>query len=127
VNSGEEGEMDLAKLQASAKSASTLLKALANEHRLLILCRLVDQERSVGELVKAVGLSQSALSQHLARLRRDGIVRTRREAQTIFYTIASPEAREVLATLYELYCGERAPERPAVAAGEETVRAPLCA
>lgn len=97
--------MDVAKLQASAKRASALLKALGNEHRLMILCRLVDQERSVGELVRAVGLSQSALSQHLARLRRDGIVKTRREAQTIWYSIASAEATEILAALYELYCG----------------------
>lgn len=97
--------MDLAKLQASAKGASALLKAIGNEHRLMILCRMIDQERSVGELVRAVGLSQSALSQHLARLRRDGIVKTRREAQTIWYTIASPEATQVLRALYELYCG----------------------
>lgn len=125
---GGEGKMDLAKLQASAKSASTLLKALGNEHRLMILCRLVDQERSVGELVKAVGLSQSALSQHLARLRRDGIVRTRREAQTIWYTIASPEAREVLATLYELYCGTPASRETAAAeTGDGAVRAEVCA
>jgi DNA-binding transcriptional ArsR family regulator len=127
ADGAEEGEMDLAKLQASAKSASTLLKALANEHRLLILCRLVDQERSVGELVRAVGLSQSALSQHLARLRRDGIVRTRREAQTIWYTIASPEAREVLATLYELYCAQPAPAERSATAEEGKVRAEVCA
>jgi|DewCreStandDraft_4_1066084.scaffolds.fasta_scaffold00150_105 DNA-binding transcriptional ArsR family regulator len=120
--------MDLAKLQVSAKSASALLKALGNEHRLMILCRLVDQERSVGELVRAVGLSQSALSQHLARLRRDGIVRTRREAQTIWYTIASPEAREVLATLYELYCGTPpAREESSAKTGDGSVRAEVCA
>lgn len=119
--------MDLAKLQANAKNASALLKALANEHRLLILCRLVDQERSVGELVKAVGLSQSALSQHLARLRRDGIVRTRREAQTIWYTIASPEAREILATLYELYCGRSGAVERRADTEEVTARAEVCA
>lgn len=112
--------MDVAKLQASAKSASALLKAIGNEHRLMILCRLIDQERSVGELVRAVGLSQSALSQHLARLRRDGIVKTRREAQTIWYTIASAEAAEVLRALYEVYCG--APRSHGVAAGDGAPR-----
>lgn len=96
--------IELADIQRNAKAASRLLKALANEHRLLILCQLVGRERSVGELVRAVGLSQSALSQHLARLRRDGMVRTRREAQTIWYSIASPEVTAVLGTLYDLYC-----------------------
>jgi DNA-binding transcriptional ArsR family regulator len=114
---GGESGMDVAKLQASAKGASTLLKAIGNEHRLMILCRLIDQERSVGELVRAVGLSQSALSQHLARLRRDGIVKTRREAQTIWYTIASSEATEVLRTLYGLYCGAPRPLGVATADG----------
>jgi DNA-binding transcriptional ArsR family regulator len=96
--------MDLDKFQASARKASTLLKAMSNEHRLLILCQLVTGEKSVGELVRLVGLSQSALSQHLARLRRDGLVKTRRAAQTIFYTVASSEALAVLERLHELYC-----------------------
>lgn len=113
--------MDVAKLQVSAKRASTLLKALGNEHRLMILCRLIDQERSVGELVRAVGLSQSALSQHLARLRRDGVVKTRREAQTIWYSIASAEATEVLRTLYELYC--EPPRLAELPTGEGALRA----
>lgn len=101
--------IELADIQRNAKAASRLLKALANEHRLLILCQLVGRERSVGELVRAVGLSQSALSQHLARLRRDGMVRTRREAQTIWYSIASPEVTAVLGTLYDLYCAAPSP------------------
>ena len=71
-------------LQENAREASILLKAMSNEHRLLILCQLVPGEKSVGELVRLVGLSQSALSQHLARLRRDNLVRTRRDAQTIY-------------------------------------------
>ncbi|MEK0085076.1 ArsR/SmtB family transcription factor [Benzoatithermus flavus] len=96
--------MNLDKLQASARKASTLLKAMSNEHRLLILCQLVGGEKSVGELVRLVGLSQSALSQHLARLRRDNLVRTRREAQTIYYSVASDEALAVLQQLYQLYC-----------------------
>jgi DNA-binding transcriptional ArsR family regulator len=77
---------------------------MSNEHRLLILCQLVMGERSVGELVRLVGLSQSALSQHLARLRRDNLVRTRRDAQTIYYSVASSEALAVLKLLYKLFC-----------------------
>jgi DNA-binding transcriptional ArsR family regulator len=106
----EERQMNLEKLQASARKASTLLKAMSNEHRLLILCQLVNGEKSVGELVRLVGLSQSALSQHLARLRRDSLVRTRREAQTIYYSVASDKALAVLQQLYQLYC-----EAPAAA------------
>ncbi|HFD17099.1 MAG TPA: ArsR family transcriptional regulator [Rhodospirillales bacterium] len=95
---------DYLKLQASAREASRLLKALSNENRLLIMCQLVGGERSVGELVRLIGLSQSALSQHLAKLRHESLVRTRRDAQTIYYSLASPEAEAVIATLYDLYC-----------------------
>jgi DNA-binding transcriptional ArsR family regulator len=95
--------MNLEKLQNNTRRASGLLKAMSNEHRLLILCQLVEGEKSVGELVRLVGLSQSALSQHLARLRRDNLVRTRREAQTIFYTVVSGEATALLHRLHELY------------------------
>ncbi len=99
--------MELVKLQQNAKLASQLLKAMSNEHRLLILCELLDRERSVGQLVRAVGVSQSALSQHLARLRRDRVVRTRRDAQVIWYSLASAEVRTLLVTLEELFGPER--------------------
>lgn len=102
----EADEANFARLYASARDASRLLKAMANEHRLLILCQLVGRERSVSELVRLIGLSQSALSQHLARLRRDQLVRTRRQAQQIFYSLASPEVEAIIATLYHLYCAE---------------------
>jgi DNA-binding transcriptional ArsR family regulator len=82
-----------------------LLKALSNEHRLMILCKLAIGEWSVGELEEVVGLSQSALSQHLARLRRDNLVKTRREAQTIYYSLAGEEASRVIETVYEVFCG----------------------
>lgn len=75
----------------------------------MILSQLIKAERSVGELERVVGLSQSALSQHLARLRRDRLVKTRRSAQTIFYSLAGNEAEMVLSTLYQLYCAENAP------------------
>jgi DNA-binding transcriptional ArsR family regulator len=98
--------MDASALEDKAELASRLLKSLANERRLLILCHLIQGEKSVGELEKLLGLSQSALSQHLARLRKEALVSTRREAQTIFYSVASHEARAVLATLYDLFCAE---------------------
>ena len=84
--------MNLDELRSNAHRASRLLKALSNERRLMVLCHLSQGEKSVGELERAVGLGQSALSQHLARLRRDALVRTRREAQTIYYSLASAEA-----------------------------------
>lgn len=96
--------MNIQKMQQSARNASDLLKALGNEHRLMILCQLVERERSVGELVALIGIEQSPLSQHLARLRRDGLVATRREAQTIFYSVASAEVRELIGVLYEMFC-----------------------
>ncbi|KAA5606091.1 helix-turn-helix transcriptional regulator [Roseospira marina] len=95
---------DLQKLQDQARNASALLKAMSNQYRLLILCQLLQQERSVGELERVVGLSQSALSQHLARLRRDDLVKTRRVAQTIFYSLKGEEVAAVLHTLYGIYC-----------------------
>lgn len=97
-------DADFAELRQSAREATRVLKAMSNQHRLLILCQLVGRERSVSELVRIVGLSQSALSQHLARLRRDQLVRTRRQAQTIYYSLASPEIEAIIATLYRLYC-----------------------
>ena len=96
--------MDLNKLQENARRASVLLKAMSNQHRLLILCQLASGEKCVSELERIIGLSQSALSQHLARLRRDDLVVTRREAQTIYYSLAGEEASAVIDTLYNLYC-----------------------
>lgn len=89
---------------AKAGEAAALLKALAHEGRLLVLCQLVEGEHPVGALQEASGLSQSALSQHLARLRAEGLVATRREAQTIYYRLADAKAARVLETLAELYC-----------------------
>lgn len=100
----ESATMELERLQQSARRASALLKAMSNEHRLLILCQLLHDERSVGELERLIGLSQSALSQHLARLRRGNLVQTRRSAQTIYYSLAGDEASTIIETLYELYC-----------------------
>jgi len=91
-------------MQDAADAASELLKSLANRHRLLILCQLVDGERSVGELATFLGLRDSTVSQHLALLRKDGLVAPRRDGQTIWYSIRSDAARRILETLYALYC-----------------------
>jgi DNA-binding transcriptional ArsR family regulator len=97
----------LVQIAAHAGAAARLLRALGNTRRLEILCQLVHGERSVSEINAAVDLSQSALSQHLAVLRRDGIVSTRRQAQTIYYRIASEPAQQVMQTLYGIYCAPK--------------------
>jgi ArsR family transcriptional regulator len=100
----DHANIDIAQLEASAAQAASLMRALANERRLMILCQLVGCERSVGELQPLVGLSQSALSQHLAVLREEGLVATRRESQTIWYRIIDPAAVRVVETLAEIFC-----------------------
>jgi ArsR family transcriptional regulator, virulence genes transcriptional regulator len=97
--------MDAQVMQTNACAAAAFLKILANDRRLMILCELLKGERSVSELEEIVGLSQSALSQHLARLRRSHLVKTRRESQTIHYAIADPGVTKVIGVLYDLYCG----------------------
>ena len=90
-------------LQSSAAHAEALLSLLANRHRLLVLCHLIDGDRTVSELLENSTLSQSALSQHLGRLREAELVTTRRDGQNIVYSIASREARRLIETLCELY------------------------
>ena len=101
-NLGHAGDM-----QDHASDAAGLMKALGNESRLMILCILAEGERSVGELNEMVPLSQSALSQQLARLRQQGLVRTRRESQTIYYSLASGPADRVINLLHDIYCGRK--------------------
>ena len=103
----------LAEMVRHADEAAALLKALANEHRLLVLCALVDGPKSVGDLNDRVELSQSALSQHLAVLRGAGIVTTRREAQTIWYALAEGPAAAVMEALHAAYCAPRKAARRA--------------
>jgi len=93
-------------MRERAGRASQLLSAMANEKRLLILCQLVDGERSVGELADQLGVRQSTISQHLALLRKDGFVESRRDAQSQIYSLAGVEARAVLEALYGLYCSQ---------------------
>jgi len=97
-------KIDSTIIEAAADQASDLLKALSNRHRLLIICQLIDGERSVGDLAEFLKLRDSTVSQHLALLRKDGLVSARRDAQTIYYSIESDPARELLRTLYQVYC-----------------------
>lgn len=99
--------LDVAAMKASADEAEALLKSLANRHRLMILCQLVEGERSVGDMAAFMNLRDSTVSQHLALLRKDGLVSTRRDGQTIWYTIDSEPAMKVLKTLHCLYCEGR--------------------
>ena len=96
--------MNIDEMQQNAQAASQLLKSLANPSRLMVLCNIVKQERTVGELEKLIGLSQSALSQHLSRLRYEGIVACRREGQSAYYSLKDEGARRVLEVLYGIYC-----------------------
>lgn len=99
--------MDLVTFEAKATMVAALLKAVANPRRLMVLCQLVEQgEMTVGDLTLAVGLSQSALSQHLARMRGEGLLTFRREGQTLWYRIADPRVEALFATLYDLFCKE---------------------
>ncbi|MBD1575350.1 MULTISPECIES: ArsR/SmtB family transcription factor [Vibrio] len=96
--------MDLVKMEGNVAQAVVLLKAMANESRLQILCILHDQELSVGQLGELLALSQSALSQHLAWLRRDGLVTTRKQSQTVYYSLHSTEVKAMIQQLHKLYC-----------------------
>jgi ArsR family transcriptional regulator, virulence genes transcriptional regulator len=92
--------------------AVEFLRSLASPHRLKVLCQLVDGEKSVGAMERAVGLRQATLSQHLARLRADGLVATRRDGQSILYRLASPEAEQVLTVMKALFCDTPATPEP---------------
>lgn len=104
MQTSEAPMMQITELEPRAEEAAQLLTAMANPKRLLILCNLLEQERSVSELSKIVGLEQSPLSQHLSKLRALGLVKTRRDGQTIFYRLASEPVTRVLSTLYDIYC-----------------------
>lgn len=96
--------MDIKSIEKNIVNATSLLKALSNERRLMIVCALHEGEKCVGALEKIVDLSQSALSQHLARLRRDGVVNTRREAQTIYYSLNDKAMKIMLKCLSDICC-----------------------
>lgn len=97
-------EIDLEQMAQSADRASSLMKTLGHKDRLMILCQLADGEKSVGQIADLLEISQSPLSQHLSRMRKEGLVDTRREAQTIYYSLKSGEASRIVEVLYELFC-----------------------
>jgi len=97
-------DLDIDQFESKATQAGTLLKALSNPKRLMIMCRLAMGEQSVGALERQVGLGQSSLSQHLAVLRRNDLVETRRDSRTIYYRLASAEAEAIMMVLYDLFC-----------------------
>lgn len=104
--------LDINRVRRSAVDACTLMRTLANEDRLLLLCQLAKGERRVGELEELLDIRQPTLSQQLSVLRNEGLVATRRDGKHIYYSVASIEALRILETLYELYCAKR--RRPSV-------------
>jgi len=117
------GPAALDQMKVHASDAAALMKTLGNEQRLLVLCNLLEQPMTVGELNQRMSLSQSALSQHLALLREAGLVETRREAQSIHYSLPPGPVTRVMALLQDIYC---APDAPAVRTGAGR-RRPSCA
>jgi DNA-binding transcriptional ArsR family regulator len=97
-------KIDIEGMAANADQAEKFVKQFANKNRLMILCVLSEGELSVGELNQKIPLSQSALSQHLAKLRDAGLVETRRDSQTIFYRLDDPNVKTIIASLYEIFC-----------------------
>ncbi len=100
--------IDLKQMAEAASRASSLMKTLGHKDRLMILCQLADGEKSVGELAEILDIPQSPLSQHLSRMRGENLVSTRREAQTIFYTLKGGDASRIIEVLYDLYCNPEA-------------------
>ncbi|MCP4185927.1 MAG: helix-turn-helix transcriptional regulator [Hyphomicrobiales bacterium] len=98
--------MNIHQMEYKLEEASILLTMMSNPRRLSILCKLLEGERNVMDLAKAVNLSQSALSQHLAKLRGSKLVATRRDAQTIYYSLSSDKVTAILTVLYDIYCGD---------------------
>ncbi|MEE8496850.1 MAG: metalloregulator ArsR/SmtB family transcription factor [Xanthomonadales bacterium] len=102
----EENQINPEQMAAAAAAASELMRTLGHKDRLMILCHLITGEKSVGGLGRLLAIPQSPLSQHLARMRKEKLVTTRREAQTIYYSIASDEAMRMVELMHELYCSE---------------------
>ena len=108
LRSGPEYSQKLEQLMRNAREASDFLKALSHENRLILLCLLSEKERSVGELEEILSLRQAAVSQQLARLRFDGIVSSRREGKTVYYSLASDKVRNIISVIYDIFCEAKA-------------------
>jgi DNA-binding transcriptional ArsR family regulator len=104
-------------MQENATRASEMMKLLGHPHRLMILCELHQGERSVTELCQRIGINQSPLSQHLARMRHEGVVESRRQAQTVYYSLTGPAVSAIISLLYELYCDPALAEAGATTEG----------
>lgn len=104
LRDGAEYSPELDQLMRKARKASNFLKALSHESRLLLLCLLAERERSVSDLENILSLRQSAVSQQLARLRYDGMVDTRRDGKTIYYSLANEDVRRVIGVIYDIFC-----------------------
>ena len=102
----EEVTIDAGKMANAAQQASELMKTLGHKDRLMVLCHLASGEKSVGELAELLDIPQSPLSQHLARMRKESLVKTRRQAQTIYYSISSGKAGRMVELMHELYCSD---------------------
>jgi len=96
--------MDLEKMQESAQRASEMMKLLGHQHRLMILCELKVEEKSVGALSNTIGISQSLVSQHLARMRHENVVTSRRDAQVVYYSLKEGEAAKLIEAMYDIFC-----------------------
>lgn len=101
-------DFDMEQMSEAADKASALMRTLGHKGRLLILCQLASGEKSVGELSDSLDIPQSPLSQHLSRMRKEGLVKTRRQAQSIYYSLKADEAGKIIECLYNLYCADDA-------------------
>lgn len=110
LRDGAEYSPELDQLMRKARKASNFLKAVSHENRLLLLCLLAERERSVSELENILSMRQSAVSQQLARLRYDGMVDTRRDGKTIYYSLANEDVRRVISVIYDIFCAPPAPK-----------------
>ena len=99
-------DFDMGQMNEAADRASALMRTLGHKGRLLILCQLAGGEKSVGELSNSLDIPQSPLSQHLSRMRKEGLVQTRRQAQSIYYSLKADEAGKIIECLYGLYCAD---------------------
>ncbi len=95
---------DLVRMEEAAGRASQMMKTLGHPGRLMILCNLAEGERSVGDLAEELEMSQSSLSQHFARMRGEGLVKARRQSQTVYYCLANGEVKQVIESLYQIFC-----------------------
>jgi DNA-binding transcriptional ArsR family regulator len=111
LESDAELSAELTRMMKNARAASDFLKALAHENRLLLLCLLSERERSVTELEELLSLRQTTVSQQLARLRLDGLVKTRRDGKTVYYSLADSSTLKFVNVIYEMFCSETKPDK----------------